>query len=208
MNKFLTSALVCIFLSSCAAWRVQQTVITDDFKHQLNKEPNKIKLFLSVSGYEYTENGEKAELRFEKIPELLKIVKKAYVESDLFELVKEEKLSDIQAMVELKHNVIKNKTLDIVSPATLFLVPSKKIDEVYLKTTFYTGANEKVENILGEIEKEEQIKTYRQLFLVFVMPFKPPFNIFEETLVDLNRSTLLEANDEGMFVQKIVQNVD
>jgi len=195
--KAILNLSVIVLLSSCAAWRLQKTEVIKEYSAQIKSETQKIKMHLSVDKVTHYLNGEKISEKVEAVDteKTLNIVRKAYQESELFDLVAKDQ-SDLEIKLEVEIHGKSDMTMTILTAATLFLFPSKTTDEFSIKARFFKGGEE-----VGDIEKFETVTMYRQLFLIFALPFKSPFSISNETLVDLNRAIVTDAYDEGLFKQ-------
>jgi hypothetical protein len=76
---------------------------------------------------------------------------------------------------------------------TLYVLPSSASDHLTIRTTFRNGEGD----VLGETTMTETVTLWQQLFLVFVMPFKFPPTVTNETIDDLFRASLVEAASKG-----------
>lgn len=193
--KNILSLIVVVALSSCAAWRTQQTEIINIYSPELKAQKTKIKTYLSVNNVSHLFNGEKVSEKSDASQNVktLNTIKKAYEEAEVFEFVTKDK-ADLEIKLDIEVHGKNDMTMAILTYATLFLFPSKTTDEFRVKATFIKKGEE-----LGTVEKYEEVTQYRQLFLIFAMPFKSPFNINNATMVDLNRAIVTEAYDEGFL---------
>lgn len=191
--KLILNMSIILVLSSCAAWRLQKTEVINVYAPELKEIDKKIKTRVSIENLTYFLNGEKLSEKAsaEKINSALETIKRAYKEAQIFELSEEEK-TDLEIKLSIEVHGKSDITMTVLTAMTLFLFPSKTTDEFSIKAQFIKNGEE-----LGVIEKVETVTMYRQLFLIFAMPFKSPLNINQETLVDLNRSIVTEAFDEG-----------
>lgn len=85
--------------------------------------------------------------------------------------------------------------LAFVTGLTFILVPSHVPEGFIVRTTYLDRAGK----TLGTFEKTEYYDTWIQLFLFPVMPFKFPGTVIRDILFDLNRNTILEAHQQGIF---------
>jgi len=123
------------------------------------------------------------------------LVAKEYQRSGLFsEVVMGASDSDLKAEIEIIDSTRRNVGLAILTGLTLYLVPSIGTDELTVRTTLKDRGG----NTLGTCEKSETITTWVQVLLVFATPFHHPGSVYEETLRDLNRSTIMELRSEGL----------
>lgn len=188
--------LTAIFiLTSCAAWRTQKTEIINIYSPELKAQKKKIKTKVSVNSVTHLLNGEKISKKSNssETDKTFNTIKKAYEEAEIFDINPQGK-SDLEIKLDIEIHGKSDMTMTVLSAVTLFLFPSKTSDEFKVKATFLKNGEE-----LGVIEKFEEVTMYRQLFLVFAMPFKSPFSINNATLVDLNRAVVTEAFDEGFL---------
>lgn len=200
--KNLLNLSMILLLTSCAAWRLQKTEIIENYSKEIKEEKHKTKVFLSVDKVTHYLNGEKISEKTDasETDKTLQTIKQAYVESGLFEFVAKDK-SEMQINIDVDVHGKSTMAMTVLTAATLFLFPSKTTDDFTIKAKFTKNGDE-----LGVIEKFETVAMYRQIFLIFAMPFKAPFNINNKVLVDLNRSVITEAYDEGYF--KEIKDVD
>jgi hypothetical protein len=102
--------------------------------------------------------------------------------------------ADIRAEVKITDQGEGSKVLAFITGFTLFIVPCHVREGFIVKTTYFDQAG----NSLGTFEKTEFADMWMQLFLLPVTPFKPPGE-FKDMLYDLNRNTIIEAHEKGVF---------
>jgi len=123
-------------------------------------------------------------------------IAQAYRDSKLFSEVKTGAAGgDLLAEVKLIHRGEANLLMAVLTGLTLYLIPSSGTDEF----TFRTAIKDKQGTVIGMVEKTEAINFWQQMFLIFVYPFKNPNTVFTDTISDLNRATVIEANAKGYF---------
>jgi hypothetical protein len=195
-NILITAVIITIIAllsSGCASFRDSNLPPVSQWP-PLNAAKGK-SICIIVSG-ESTFNGKEQEVTFKLRNFWRDQVAKAYEDSGLFSEVKTY-MSDTDLKAEIKiidHNE-RNIGSAILTGLTLYLMPSKGTDELIVKTTI----KNKVGNTLGVYEKSERVTTWLQLFLIFAMPFNFPGPVYEETLCDLNRSTIVELHSKGFL---------
>lgn len=199
-------ALVFIVMTSCAAWRSQDVVRVENFKGEVQSQERKLKTHVKLSLYEVSVNNEldKDEMSSDKLKQVLSLSKKAYDEAGIFDLVEgdspnKELVVDISILRKKESSL----TSDILTAATLYLVPKRTNEEITVTTKFLDNKGE----LIGMVEKVETVVVWHQFFMLFALPFNIPSNVKEETLVDLSRSTILEALSEGHFVELNDKNI-
>ena len=148
-----------------------------------------------VSG-ESTFNGKEQKVAFILLKMWSEQVVDAYRDSGLFSEV-ETGMSDTDLKAEIKivdHNE-RNLGLTFLTGLTLYLIPSRGTDEFIVKTTI----KNKDGKTLCMYEMSEKIASWVQMFLIFAMPFHYPASVYNETLYDLNRSTIVELHSKGFL---------
>lgn len=101
--------------------------------------------------------------------------------------------ADLTVEVEIAAAETGSKALAYISGCTLCLIPCRSWNEFRWRTTF-KGPDGVVR---GVIEKEESGTVWFQTLLLFAMPFAYPSSVTRDAIVDLNRSTLLDAVEKG-----------
>ncbi|HKQ35905.1 MAG TPA: hypothetical protein VJT11_11415 [Nitrospiraceae bacterium] len=122
---------------------------------------------------------------------------KAYKESGLFSDVKTRASeTDLRAEVDVSMSRSETSESDVYVPVlTLFLFPIIQRNEIVLRTTLKNKEGQE----LGVVEKKDGYTELDGLLMIFFMPFKWPNTIESNLLYDLNRATISQANDEGLF---------
>ncbi|BDA77646.1 hypothetical protein LPTSP3_g05760 [Leptospira kobayashii] len=87
-----------------------------------------------------------------------------------------------------------NIPMALLTGLTLYVIPSYVSIEWKVIGTF-----KKAGKVIGVIEKKEKLTLWQQIFLIFVMPFKFPVSVANETRQDLFFAVYKEANQKGFF---------
>lgn len=123
-------------------------------------------------------------------------VVRAYESSGLFSAVKDgSDQADILAEVRITDKGEGSMGLAMLTGFTMFIIPNHVQEGFTVKTAYRDNSG----NPLGSFEKSESADTWFQLFLLPVAPFKSPGSEYKELLFDLNRNTIIEAHDKGVF---------
>ncbi len=190
---FLASFLLLSFFCGCASFRSGQP-------RQISKWPpepttRKKSISITVSG-EASLNEKVQDVNATLIKTWSEQTVKAYRESGLFSDVKTGLTkSSLRAEVEIIDQGKANLGLAFLTGLTLYLVPSNATDEFVVKTTI-KDQNGKT---LGVFERTEAVTMWQQAFLIFAMPFNFPGTIVKDTIYDLNREIINQANAEGIY---------
>lgn len=185
--------IIALLSSGCASFRSSNLPSVSQWPPRYATKGKSICIIVSV---ERTFNGKEQEVTFRSLNFRKEQVVTLYKDSGLFSEV-ETGMSDTDLKAEIKI-IDRNKRdigLTILTGLTLYLMPSKGTDELIVKTTI----KNKDGNTLGMYEKSEIVTSWVQLFLIFAMPFNFPGSVYEETLRDLNRSTIVELHSKGFL---------
>lgn len=188
------------FLLSCAGWRIEQTEMVGSFPQNMKVDPaDKVKIAINFLSYDHYYNGElkQSALTDAKKQEMIADIKQVYVDSNLFVFNQEE--PDLVVDIKIKSEGVGSLNRAILTYATFFLIPSSSETTFTVNTVFKRGDGREI----GEISKVDIVEKWQQLFLIFAMPFKYPHSALQETLIDLNRSTILEAYKSDYFREAI-----
>jgi hypothetical protein len=193
----ITSSVIIVivaFLSSgCASFR------TGDLHHISHIPPvneEKGKSICIIVSNESTLNGKKQPDSLTSLRYLRDQAAKAYQDSGIFsEVITGNSDTDLKAEIEIKDSNRRRIGVTYLAGLTFFLLPTKGTDELIVKTTI----KNKDGNTIAMYEKSETITTWVHLFLVIAMPFHAPGTVYEETLSDLNRSTIVELHSKGFL---------
>lgn len=195
--RSLTTILVIVILSGCAAFRDGTNPVITKWPPAISSTKNKsIALQVSIN---VIQNGEQLSMDAGFLESWHPEVKRAYESSDLFSAVKSgSDQSDIYADVKITNKRELSAGLGILSSATFFLVPNNTRGSFIVKTTFkdHKGTS------LASVEKTEGIDFWEQLFLLPLVFSNFPLTIEKEVVFDLNRNTIIEANNKGVFNKK------
>jgi len=199
--KVLNIVAVFLFLSSCAAWRVGETEEINDFK-DIKHKSEKIKIGIVFKEYKtyFNEEEKNNQGSLAKQQEFIELTQKTYKKSGLFQIQKRDK-KDNEFIVEISliHKATSNTNTVIFTWATLFLYPSKSLDEYILKTTIKDNKG----NIVFESTKKDSIIMYQQFFMLFAMPFISPYKVEKGLLEQLNRSTIVDVYSDPSIMTSI-----
>lgn len=183
-----------LILVSCAGWRLEETERVGKYPSDV-EVVEKIKLNFVVEKFDHFYNGELKEssLSQTKKLEMIEDIKMAYLDSGLFIL--EEKSPELTVKINIKSEGSGSMNRAILTYATFFLVPSSSETKYTVESKFIDRDGD----LLGSIEKSDTVVKWQQLFMIFAMPFKYPHFALSDTLVDLNRSTIVQAFRDGYF---------
>jgi hypothetical protein len=124
---------------------------------------------------------------------------KAYMESGLFSgIAASAETADLRAEIEVieEGNEALASVSGFVSGFTMGVIPGYASERVILVTTM----KDKNDKELVRIQKSESISFWIQILLVGVMPFREgPAELFKGVLYDLNRTTLVDAQTNGVL---------
>jgi len=113
-----------------------------------------------------------------------------YRDSKLFAAVLDPgQVGDLRAEVEITDVGTRKRALVWLSNLTLGLVPVRSSARLKIHTDFKGPDG----TVLGSFESSDSVIQWRQLFLVFAMPFFSS-NAAIDMIVDLNRATLAQAH--------------
>lgn len=202
MENLVKWCQVCLFLlffSGCAAWRAGDVGEVNKLPQDLVAEKKVFKASLQLKLYEYHMGEELDKDKSESTKaEALELSKKAYKESGLFEIVDQDSPNK---QISIEMSIIRKKesslTSDILTAATLYLIPKSTNEEITVSTKFFNKSGE----LIGMVEKKDTVVIWHQTFMIFAFPFNYPSTVKEEMITDLSRSIILEAITEGYFVE-------
>lgn len=145
---------------------------------------------------EATVNGAKQEVNAAFLNVWRAQTLRAYQDSELFTLASTDPSdTDLRAEVKVLDRGEGSLAMAFLTGLTLYLIPSSATDEL----TVTTAVKDRSGATLGTFERSEAVTMWQQLFLVFAMPFNFPGSVVKETLYDLNRATIADARDRGVF---------
>jgi len=123
-----------------------------------------------------------------------RLARETYLSSGLFSEIRPSgNDADVRAEIEVMDTGSGSMVLAIICGLTLTLVPSRAEDDFDWKTTFKDRAG----SVRGTIQKKEGAIMWIEFFLLFGMPLGTPKAVSEEVIRDLNRSTILDAQEKG-----------
>jgi hypothetical protein len=131
---------------------------------------------------------------------------KAYRESGLFSSVTavspgetDSQGADLRAEVDVlekgRDSEVVSFIWGFISGYTMTIIPANARGDYILETVI----KDRNGQTLGSIKKSEGVSFWIQLFLVFLMPTHWPPTVIEQTIVDINRATIIEARSKGYF---------
>ncbi len=131
---------------------------------------------------------------------------KAYRESGLFSSVTEvspaktdSQTADLRVEVGVlekgRDSEVVSFIWGFISGYTMTIIPANARGDYILETVI----KDRNGQTLGSIKKSEGISFWIQLFLVFLMPTHWFPTVIEQTIVDINRATIIEAHSKGYF---------
>lgn len=124
----------------------------------------------------------------------LQLTRDTYLSSGLFsDVLAGGDAADLNADVEVLDAGSGSKFMWFMTGFTLGLIPSSGTDEFTWRTTFKDRSGV----IRGVVEKRESSTMWMQLLLMFGLPFSSPGSAVKGAVVDLNRSTILDAAEKG-----------
>lgn len=194
LNKFAVIGLVLILLPSCASFRGNRLEPISSWPPAAGAPKKTISII--TKGFASVNGGATAVVWPEILEDWNEIVVKAYTDSGLFsQVVSGEGQTDLQAEIEILDQGKGNVVMALLTGLTLFIFPSSATDTFTIKTAI----KDKNGNVLGSFEKKDSVVLWQQVLLVFVMPFKFPVSVVDQTLTDINRATIHEAYAQGIF---------
>jgi hypothetical protein len=197
--KILKCISIILILSSCAAWRLEETNPTDKFPTNLSLEGKKPKTSISFKRFEVKNNSklDNEGMAEERRKEVLALIETAYKESKLFNIVDEDSPNkDMSIEVDITTHFSGGTGMKWLTALTLYLVPRKTVEEITVTTRFLDKKGE----LVGMVEKIDKAITWHQLFMIFALPFSStPNTVVTETILDLNKASIMDAFEDGYF---------
>lgn len=191
--RSLTTLLVIVILSGCAAFRDGTNPVITKWPPAIAAKNKSIALQVSVN---VIQNGEQVSMDAGFLESWHPEVKRAYESSGLFSAVKSgSDQSDIYADVKITNKGEGSIGLAMLTGATFFLIPSNARGCFIVKTTYKDNNG----TILASVDNTECIDVWVQLFLLPLVFSNFPMDVEKEVVFDLNRNTILEANTKGVF---------
>jgi hypothetical protein len=185
----LLPALLCC--AGCAAFRGADS--KTPWPPTAGASKKSLSLVVASSG---TMNGKPAEPLPAMTTKWREYAHDAYQESGLFSaVVPEGAPADLRAEIQVKDEGSGSFFGAFICGFTMFLIPATGQDRFTLHTEFKNAQGD----VLATVEKSDTVTLWMQTFLVFVAPFKWPGSVTHETLQELHRATLTEAQAKGIF---------
>lgn len=200
IQSYLAFLVLVAIFNSCAAWRSEDVIEVGEYPNESTTLVKKLKTSVKLSFYEVYDEKElqKDKMKEKDQKKMKELVKKAYEESDSFDLVEENSPSkELSVEVSILRQKKSHLFSDILTAATLYLVPKRTSEKITLTTKFFN----KKQQLIGMVEKVESVVVWHQIFMIFAFPFNIPSSVIEETITDLTRSSILEAMSEGHFIE-------
>lgn len=188
-----------VLLGSCAAWRSGDVGEVSKLPTDLVAQRKVIKTSLNLKLYEYYSGGQlDKEKTADSREQTFQLGLVAFKEAALFNFVDQ---SSPNKEMSVEISVIRKKesnlALDILTAATLYLIPKRTNEEITVSAKFFNKKGE----LLGMVEKQDTVIMWHQTFMIFALPFAYPTYVRNNVLTDLCRSIILEAITEGYFVE-------
>jgi len=143
----------------------------------------------------FTTNGSPSSLA-NFFPESREEALKAYRESGCFSTVSEGLGdSDFHAAIAIRDDDQYSEGWQMFAGATLFLVPAV----VDRKLTVDTELRDREGHLVGELSESEVGHIWMALLLLPAFPFAAPRTVDDDIVYDLNRRTIAEASERGLF---------
>ena|SRR2546430_13708091 len=191
LSRVIALLLFLCVLSGCAAFRDGKLQRVTPWPPE--PAPAKKTIHLLVTGKAVV-NGEEKPVQQGTIKAWEAETAKAYMESGIFSEVKIlSSDADVHAEVSYLDKGEGSQVWAFISGFTMLMLPFRGTEEFTVTTTF----KDRKRKVLGSVEKTEGASFWFQLLLVLAMPTNSVGSVFEEILLDLNRSTLKDARAKG-----------
>lgn len=198
MKKILSLGVLC-GLISCASWRAGNTPLSAELTAEQTKSIVKPHVSLTFKQYEVYSNGklQPGDMTEDDKAQVQKHIELSYKDSPLFTLVDNDSPNkDMSIEVSVARRFKSNITMTVLNVVTLFMIPRKTTEEVIVTTRFL----DKEGILVGMVEKSDEVIVWHQFFMLFAMPFSLQSGVLDELYVDLNKASLLEAHNDGYFI--------
>lgn len=190
---------VIAMLSSCAAWRSEQTPKMGKLSDSIFQDVKPINISLSLNLYEVYKDGELIQDKnlTSLQTEILSKIQKIYGENKIFNVVDTDSPSrELSIEISVTRTIESSLFRSFLTILSLYLIPKRTNEEIIVTTKFI----DKKGMLVGMVEKKEIVEVWHQLFLIFALPFNIPSSVNSETLLDLNRATIYDAFSDGFFI--------
>ena len=188
VSKVIVAVSLIVFLSGCASYRGGQVGEITDWPPA--SPPEKKSISYVITG-KTNINGTVNDALPAAIDAWKVQLEKAYNDSGMFFSVFDGVInSDIRAEVSITNAGEANFVLAFLSGFTFGVIPSYANDEFIVETTFRDSNG----NVLGRVDKKEDVSTWIQILLLPITPFAFPVAAIESAQYDIHRATLIDLN--------------
>lgn len=199
----ILKAYIAIFIifsfTSCAAWRTKDFNSVTPYPSKAESDYKKPQVSINFRTYDVLDNGEldKAQMSKTEKKQVYDIITSSYKDSELFILVDDDSPNkELTIEVSIVRQNSSSLTMSILTALSLYLIPKRTTEVITISTKFF----DKSDALIGMVEKTDSVVVWHQFFMLFAMPFSAPWSVKDETLTQLNKSTIVEASSDGLFV--------
>lgn len=192
MLRVFIALLGLSLLTGCAGFRSGETADLGNWPQAQEQKPS---LRYVVQG-NVKHNDEPVALPPNGLKAWSDAVGKAYTDSGLFSSVNEGfGDADILAEVKVTNDGHGSMALAFISGFTFFVVPATAEDVVITETTYRNREG----NVLGEVKKQDGVRTWFHILLLPGMFVANPFSTANAIHYDNNKASILTAHERGLF---------
>lgn len=191
---------ILVFVSACAAWRAEDVPVVSKFSNDSFGHKGKISASIELKLYEFYVGDELRpnESTREYSSKFYKLTRDVYKDVKFFDIVDANSPNkELKIEISLIRKRESNLLTDVLTGMSLYLIPKRTNERITLITKYFDKQGE----LVGMVEKVETVVMWHQLFMLFALPFNIPNNVIDDTVLDLSRSSLLEAYNDGYFVE-------
>ena len=186
-------AILCLLSTGCMGFRGGLLEETRPWPPQSIPSAKKPSVGVSVLG-KCTFNGQPRPLTPAKLDAWVQYTRETYEASGLFSKVTVgSEGADLRAEIQVADAESGSPALAYICGLTLTVIPCRGRDDLTWQTTFKDAGG----NVLGVVERREQVTLWIQTLLLFGMPFASPKSVARDLFTDLNKATLLDALERG-----------
>lgn len=179
-------------LSGCASFRSGETENLGEWPQAKEQKPS---LRYVVQGKQII-NGQPAAIAPNGMKMWSDIVGKSYTESGLFSSVNEGfGDADILAEVKITNDGEGSMALAFLSGFTFCVLPATAKDTVITETVY----RDRNGNVLGEIKKQDSMRTWFQILLLPGAFIANPISVGPQIQYDNHKASILAARERGLF---------